>query len=454
MSQPGFNWSLAQIARATGGELHGADAQVNGVSTDTRTLRQGELFVALAGENFDGHAFIEIALQQGAVGVLVSRSVASECPHIIVSDTRVALGELASAWRQQFAIPLIAVTGSNGKTTVKEMLTAIMSVRHNTLATKGNLNNDIGVPLTLLRLHSEHQCAVIEMGANHAGEIAYLTTLARPQVALITNAGPAHLEGFGSLEGVARAKGEIYSGLSEQGMAVINDDDRFSDYWRSVCDGLAITGFGLKQASDITATWRASAAGSEMHIQTPVGETQLTLGLPGEHNIMNALAACAAALAAGATLADIKTGLQTLRGVAGRLQIRDGKSGSRIIDDTYNANPASLVAALEVLRNFDGQHFLALGDMGELGSNSEALHRQAGLQAREFGVKRLYAVGQLAARAAESFGEGAQHFEDQSAMINTIEQALAADVTLLVKGSRLAHMERVVQALGINGEAG
>lgn len=454
MSHLEFDWRLAQVAQATGGELRGADVPVSGVNTDTRTIRAGELFVALAGENFDGHAFVDTAVQQGAAGVLVNRPLATDCAQVIVPDTRLALGRLASAWRQQFAIPLIAVTGSNGKTTVKEMLTAIMSVRHNTLATQGNLNNDIGVPLTLLRLRAGHQCAVIEMGANHAGEIAYLTQLAQPQVALITNAGPAHLEGFGSLEGVAAAKGEIYGGLGAHGVAVINDDDRFAGFWRGLCRGKTVTGFGLRHASDVTASWQASGIGSEIVLQTKQGEIQLTLGLPGQHNVMNALAASAAAIAAGASLQDIKTGLESLRGVAGRLQIRYGKFGSRIIDDTYNANPASLHAALEVLGNFDGRHFLALGDMGELGGDAEALHREAGRTARAHGVNRLFTVGQLASRAAESFGADAQRFDEQPDMINAIEQALAEDVTLLVKGSRRARMERVVQALSANGEGG
>ena len=370
-----------------------------------------------------------------------------------MKDTRLALGMLANAWRRQFSIPLIAVTGSNGKTTVKEMITAIMSVRHNTLATQGNLNNDIGVPLTLLRLRSEHQCAVIEMGANHAGEIAYLTKLAAPQVAVITNAGPAHLEGFGTLEGVANAKGEIYGGLTGSGVAVINDDDQFAGMWRGLCEGKTVIGFGLRQSTDVTANWHASGTGSEINIKTSLGEIQVLLNLPGRHNVANALAASAAAIAAGATAHDIKAGLESLRGVAGRLQIMPGKSGSRIIDDTYNANPASLHVALEVLQNFSGRHFLAMGDMGELGGDAEMLHRDAGVQARAHGVNRLFTVGKLASRAAESFGQDALSFDDQPAMINAIEHELAADVTLLVKGSRLAHMERVVQALNKNGEA-
>lgn len=453
MSMSGFNWTLARIAHATEGELHGVDLPVSGVSTDTRSIREGDIFIALAGENFDGHRFVPQAVEHGAVAVIVSQPVDADCAQIIVKDTRLALGMLASAWRKQFTIPLIAVTGSNGKTTVKEMITAIMSVRHNTLATQGNLNNDIGVPLTLLRLHAEHQCAVIEMGANHAGEIAYLTKLAAPQVAVITNAGPAHLEGFGSLQGVAQAKGEIYSGLTGSGVAVVNDDDQFAAYWRGLCAGRTITGFGLQQTSDVTASWHAKDAASEIHLQTGLGEMRLTLHLPGRHNVMNALAASAAAIAAGATLDDIRSGLEGLHSVAGRLQIRPGKSGSRIIDDTYNANPGSLRVALEVLQNFAGRHFLALGDMGELGGETEILHRNAGIQAREHGVSRLYTVGKLASRAAESFGQDAQSFADQPALIDAIEQELAADVTLLVKGSRLAHMERVVQALSTNGES-
>jgi UDP-N-acetylmuramoyl-tripeptide--D-alanyl-D-alanine ligase len=454
MSDNGFHWNLRAIADAALGELHGQDLSVTGITTDTRHIGSGQVFVALVGERFDGHDFVEQACQQGAVAVVVSKPVACTCAQIRVDDTRLALGRIAQAWRKQFAIPLIAVTGSNGKTTVKEMLSAIMSLRHTTLFTQGNLNNEIGVPLTLLRLRAKHSCAVIEMGANHANEIAYLTKLAMPTVAIVNNAGAAHLEGFGSLQGVAQAKGEIYSGLNDSGIAVINMDDRFASLWQDLCVGKKVLRFGMDNAAEVMAHWQNNDSGSQIDLHTPQGDTQIKLALPGRHNVMNALAASAGALAAGASLSDIREGLQSMHSVAGRLQIKAGKSGSRIIDDTYNANPASLKVALDVLKNFAGRHYLALGDMGELGENTEQLHREAGQVARDSGVDRLYTVGKLARFAASSFGREAQSYDDQPSMISALSDDLNMEVTLLVKGSRLAHMENVVQALTNNGESG
>ena len=452
MTATGFSWRLHAIVEAARGELQGQDCEITGVSTDTRQIGPGQLFVALVGDRFDGHDFIEQACQQGAAAVVVSKPVHCNCTQILVKDTRIALGQIAQAWRKQFAIPVIAVTGSNGKTTVKEMLNAIMSVRHTSLYTLGNLNNDIGVPLTLLRLRKSDQCAVIEMGANHAGEIAYLTKLAMPSVAIVNNAGPAHLEGFGSLEGVANAKGEIYSGLTANGTAIINADDQFADLWKRLCVGKTILSFGLETPADISARWTATETGSKVDLHTPAGDVQLNLNLPGKHNVMNALAATAGALAAGASLNDIQRGLEAMQGVKGRLQIKSGKTGSRIIDDTYNANPGSFRVALDVLMNFSGRHFVALGDMGELGGNAKDMHREVGITTRNSGVDRLYTVGTLARFAAEGFGNDAYSFEDQSGMISALQRDLTHDVTLLVKGSRLAHMETVAQALTGNGE--
>ena len=447
-----FNWNLEAVAIAAHGELIGKDCVVTGISTDTRHIGPGQVFVALVGDRFDGHAFVAQACEQGAAAVVVSKPIDCACARIVVDDTRIALKQIAQAWRKQFAIPVIAVTGSNGKTTVKEMLSAIMSVRHNTLSTQGNLNNDIGVPLTLLRLRASHTCAVIEMGANHAGEIDYLTHLAMPSVALVNNAAAAHLAGFGSLEGVARAKGEIYGGLAKGGIAIINADDRFAPLWQKLCEGTHVLRFGLNSEAEVTADWRAIDSGSQIDLHTPQGGIQITLNLPGRHNVMNALAASATALAAGATLAEIRDGLQSMQSVAGRLQIKPGKAGSRIIDDTYNANPASLRVALDVLHHFRGRHFLALGDMGELGEDAEQLHREAGQEAKASGVDRLYTVGELAQFAANAFGHDAYSYEDHPSMISALHDELSTDVTLLVKGSRLAHMEKVVQALTNNGE--
>jgi len=452
MSQPSFVMALSEISDVVNGKLLGDDLTVRGVSTDTRQIEKENVFVALTGPNFDGHDFVASAMKAGATAVIVHQKLDVTCPQIVVDDTRIALGKMARAWRKKFALPVIAVTGSNGKTTVKEMLTAILSAEHSVLSTQGNLNNDIGVPLTLFRLGKQHQYAVIEMGANHPGEISYLTHIGCPDVAIITNAGPAHLEGFGDLEGVAKAKGEIYSGLGKHGVAVINADDQFSQLWRSYCTSYKVLTFALHNKADITATWRASNTGSSIAINTPEGEVTVNLQLLGKHNVMNALAATAGAMAAGTGLIEIKKGLESLKPVKGRLQIKPARAGGRVIDDTYNANPASLNAALDVLGHYAGEHYLALGDMGELGVDSEKLHREAGIQARNTGVDRLFTVGELAKHAAQSFGEQARSFNDQPAMITALSDEITSDVTLLVKGSRLMQMEKVVDALTLNGE--
>lgn len=452
MSNATFNWPLSQIARVTDGQLIGEDAIARGVSTDSRSIARGQLFFALVGPNFNGHDFISYAEQRGAVGVVVSEETKTTLNRVVVADTKRALGNLASAWRSQFNLPVIAVTGSNGKTTVKEMMASILSTTKTTLATQGNLNNDIGMPLTLLRLSNSHQAAVIEMGANHPGEIDYLSKLAKPTVAVITNAGPAHLEGFGSIEGVARAKGEIYAGLDAAGTAIINADDRYADYWRSLCVHLKVLTFGLSTDADVRAKYQTNLTHTELDMSTPAGRIQVKLPLLGVHNVTNALAATAACLAAGVDALAIKQGLENLQTVAGRLQMKKGKAGSRIIDDTYNANPASLRAALEVLHDLPGRHYLAIGDMGELGSDAEQLHRDAGKQARDTGVSRVYAIGKYAKYIAQSFGKDGQEYFDHSTMASAINNNLSSDVTLLVKGSRVMQMEKVVNALLANGE--
>lgn len=454
MSHSAFQWSLGEIAEAIGARLVGGDALIHGVSTDTRHIASGELFVALRGERFDGHQFISRAAQAGAAAIMVDAEADSELPQLVVQDTRLALGAMASAWRGLHDITLIAVTGSNGKTTVKEMIAAIAGVEAPVLATQGNLNNDIGVPLTLLRLRREHRFAVIEMGANHAGEIAYLTRLAQPDVALVNNAGAAHLEGFGSLEGVARAKGEIYEGLSEAGVAVINHDDAFADLWRAACAQHRCLSFALHADADITAHYELSAQGAVISLHSPQGECRFELAQLGEHNVMNALAASAAALAAGCALQSIRQGMRSIKAVPRRLQLKSGLNGSRIIDDTYNANPTSLGAALNAVRDFPGIHYLALGDMGELGGDSQVLHADAGAEARDSGIAHLYTLGDWAAYAADSFGEGARRFDEHNSMVAAIKQDLSPQVTLLVKGSRSAHMDKVVDALVDSGAGG
>ena len=442
----GFLMRLHEAAEALGARWAGEDVMLQGVSTDTRTLQAGQLFVALRGPHFDGHDYLAEAKAKGAAACMVEKPVAN-CPALIVSDTRLALGKLARAWRRYFAIPLLAVTGSNGKTTVKEMLASILAEQGDTLATRGNLNNDIGLPLTLFGLDARHASAVVEMGANHAGEIAYLTRLAEPTVAIITNAASAHLEGFGSLEGVARAKGEIFQGLGDNGTAIINADDRFASLWCELAKNNNQLSFGLHQSADVSACWQAGDGGSDMQVTTPDGEFQCKLALLGEHNVMNALAAIAAAQAADIPLAAIKGGLEAMQPVPGRLQLKPGINGSRIIDDTYNANPASLVAAIQVLAGFAGKKILVLGDMGELGEDALSLHAEAGRVAKTGGIDALYTVGAMSKAAAQAFGKGAQHFADQTNAITALLPELTPNVTVLLKGSRLSHMERVVDAL-------
>ena len=443
---------LGAAAQALHAQLLGGDAEFTGVNSDTRKLQPGELFVALQGPNFDGHDFVAQAQTLGAVGALTSRRVDGGLPQIVARDTRLALGELAAHWRRQFNIPLIAITGSNGKTTVKNMTAAILAQRGAGLVTQGNLNNDIGMPLTLLRLRAHDRFAVIEMGMNHLGEIEYLTNLARPTIALINNAAAAHLEGLGSVENVARAKGEIFSGLAADGVAVINADDRFADFWRGLAGARRVLTFGLDNAADVRGSFTPGTDAYEVQLTTPGGSIRMSLSLLGKHNVANALAAGAAALSAGATLEDIKQGLEKLRSASGRLEIKAGVGGARVLDDTYNANPGSLAAGLEVLREAQGERVLVMGDMGELGEAAPDIHRRVGEMARKVGVERFFAVGDLSKLAVASFGTGAQHFRDHDALVASLQKAMHADMTVLVKGSRMMRMERVVQGIVVTTE--
>lgn len=448
---------LSEAAAMAGGRLQGIDTVFESVSADTRSLQAGALFVALRGPNFDAHDFLEAAREQGAVAALVSRPAANTLPTIQVEDTRLALGRLAAAWRGRWSIPVVAVTGSNGKTTVKEMIAAILAQRGSVLATQGNLNNDIGVPLTLLRLRDEHRYAVIEMGANHTGEIAYVAQLARPTVAVVTNAGTAHLEGFGSLEGVARAKGELFQSLDEEGVAVLNADDRFAGLWAELIGTRRTVRFGLDQAADVSVV-----AGTEQMevsdllatyftLRTPSGDISIRLQLCGRHNVINACAAAAAALTASASIEDVQQGLASLQAVKGRLQLKLAGPDLRVLDDTYNANPASLRAALQVLAMARGRKILVLGDMGELGAGAEDIHGELGEEARAAGVEQLFTTGVLSRFTAQNFGAGARHFSTQQDLIAALREVLSGmatrPVTVLVKGSRRMQMERVVTAL-------
>jgi UDP-N-acetylmuramoyl-tripeptide--D-alanyl-D-alanine ligase len=448
---------LSEACESLDGTVHGEDVRFLGVSTDTRSLHRGQLFVALRGPNFDAHQFLPQAADAGAVAALVEQEAAAAMPFLRVSDTRAALGQLAATWRAQFNLPVIAVTGSNGKTTVKEMTAAVLAKAGPVLATQGNLNNDIGVPLTLFNLGAEHRYAVIEMGANHPGEIASLCAVARPTIATITLCAPAHLEGFGSVEGVAKAKGEIISGLPADGVAILNADDPYLDLWRSLAGNRRVLTFGLSSGADVSARINGGADPdrSRFMLVSRQAEIDIDMPLPGRHNVMNALAAAACTLAAGADLTAVRDGLHSMQPVKGRLVVKRAAGGARLIDDTYNANPSSLRAAIDVLVRYPGQHWLVLGDMGELGPQSQGLHHEAGTYAQSMGVGRLFAIGDLSRSAAAGFGAGAEHFTDLVSMTDALRAALASapadSVNLLVKGSRSMRMERVVQSL--TGEA-
>jgi UDP-N-acetylmuramoyl-tripeptide--D-alanyl-D-alanine ligase len=446
--------TLAVAATVLRGTLRGSDAEFSGVSTDTRTLAHGDLFVALVGPHFDGHGFVNEAAGKGAVGALVSRALEDKITTVQVADTRQSLGQLAAHWRCQFPIPVIAVTGSNGKTTVKNMIAAILNVAGPTLATQGNLNNDIGVPLTLLRLRKGDRHAVIEMGMNHPGEIDHLTRITCPTIALINNAAAAHLAGLGSVEAVAHAKGEIYAGLTVDGIAVINADDAYAGLWRELAAPHRVITFGLDRPADVSAECDLDAGGSTIHLKTPHGGISMRLSLLGRHNVLNALAASSAALAAGASLLDIQAGLEKLKSVSGRLEVKRGRNGARVLDDTYNANPGSLAAGVEVLKAAAGERVLVLGDMGELGEAARDIHRRVGLLAKSLGIERLYAVGELTQDVVEAFGNGAQHFASHEMLIESLCDCLHGDMTVLVKGSRLMKMERVVEGIVDNDSNG
>jgi UDP-N-acetylmuramoyl-tripeptide--D-alanyl-D-alanine ligase len=444
--------SLSQAAAAIGAKHIGADVTFDAVTTDSRAVQAGDLFIAIKGEHFDGHQFVKAALEQGAVAAMMARDVVAEAnsPALLVADTRLGLGQLAAFWRSQFEIPVVAVTGSNGKTTVKEMLASILrAAGGEVLATQGNLNNDIGMPVTMLRLRGEHRFAVIEMGMNHPGEIAYLSRLAQPDVALVNNAQAAHLEGLKSVAEVARAKGEIFEGLKPDGIAVINADDPHAEVWRQLAGTHRVLDFGLDQPAQVTGQYKLEVLGSELTLRTPGGECRVMLQVPGMHNVRNALAATAAAVALGISIDAIGAGLNQFSGVKGRLQHKAGLHGATLIDDTYNANPGSVRAAIAVLAAAPGKKVMVLGDMGELGPEGERLHAEIGEKAKQAGIDALYALGDLSRYAAASFGAGGRHFERIQELLAEVENLLAPEVTVLVKGSRFMQMERVVKSFEV-----
>ena len=442
-----FRASMSDCESMLDAELVGDDAEVRGVSIDTRTLAPGALFVAVRGERLDGHDFALEAAARGAAGLVVERVLDVPLPQLVVADATEALGALARAWLARHQLPVVAITGSNGKTTTREICRAILERLGPVLVTRGNLNNDFGVPLTLLRLSAEHRYAVIEMGASRAGDIERLCRICRPDVAVVTNTAAAHLEGFGDLDGVARAKGEIYRALGPHGQAVVNLDDPRAPALleAAAAAGARVRGFGVGEDADVR-----GVPGPDLRIDTLGTTLAARFALLGDHNGMNALAAVAAAqcldVQAGATIA----GLEAVRPFPGRLEDKDGFAGSRLIDDAYNANPASVRAAIGLLARLPGTRHLVLGEMLELGEESARLHADAGRLARRRGIERLWTLGDAAAAAAEAFGAGARTFDDARALARALRPELGARDVVLVKGSRGARMERVVEALGVD----
>jgi UDP-N-acetylmuramoyl-tripeptide--D-alanyl-D-alanine ligase len=443
---------LAEAAAALGGRTSGVDALFTGVSTDSRALKPGDLFVALRGERFDGHDFLAAAAAGGAAAIMVDRKYSGPypTPSLIVDDTRRSLGDLARSWRARFAPALVAVTGSNGKTTVKEMLAAIFR-RHAghdaVLATRGNLNNDIGLPLTLLELRHAHRWCAIELGMNHKGEIAYLAGIARPTVALVNNAQREHLEFMRSVEEVAAENGSVYDALPADGVAVINADDAHAPEFRRRVGARRTVEFGLESGA-VTGRYRPQGLSSDVSIATPAGEAKATLAIPGLHNVRNALAAAACAFAVGVPASTIAEGLSAFHPYTGRLQVKRAAGGATVIDDSYNANPDSVRAAIDVLASSPAPTALVLGDMGEVGEKGEEFHREVGEYARAKGVSQLLALGEATRYTVEAFGEGARHFDSVEDLVSNLKGN-----TVLVKGSRFMKMERVVAALTGSGGA-
>ena len=447
--------SLSDAAKVMQTQYEGEDTAFTGVSTDTRTIEKDQLFVALTGENFNGHEFIEAARQKGAAAALVSEQIESDLPHLTVSNTLTGMQMLAHNWRLKFDIPVVAITGSNGKTTVKELLGAILNAHYqDVLVTQGNLNNHIGVPLTLLRLTKAHQCAVIEMGMNHAGEISQLTHLAKPSVALVNNAMLAHVEAFDSVADVARAKSEIFEALDERGVAVVNADDENYPLFKQLAGSHKLIDFALDGDAQVTAKLDQRADPLEMVINSPIGSINCRLNLLGKHNARNALAAVGCAVALDIGLQSIKQGLESVMPVNGRLQLIKPDNGCLVLNDTYNANPDSMKAGIDVLADLTGSNkVLIAGDMGELGKTSAQLHRQIGRYARQKSIDEFLSFGPLMQHAAQAFGEHAFNTQDIDALILKAKEHFKSNAVMLIKGSRSMKMERVVAAL-VSSESG
>jgi UDP-N-acetylmuramoyl-tripeptide--D-alanyl-D-alanine ligase len=445
-----IHMSLRQAADLLECDTSQGDAVFTGITADSRQVNAGMLFAALPGEYFDGHDYIQQAEECGAVAVLASRNVDTVLPVLQVADVLTALGALAGYWRNQCSAKVIGITGSNGKTTVKEMIASILRQQGAVLATDGNFNNELGLPLTIFRLDDRHDFAVLEMGASNPGDIAYLAKIARPDIGVITNIGPAHLQGFITEEGVARAKGELYASLAEDGAAVFNANEPWLDLWQAINRAETVHYFGGNDENHI----QAQVGKKDVVVSTPVGDFSLQLPLPGRHNLTNALAATAVCMALDVPLADIKKGLEAVKPVRGRLSLVHSNSGWTVIDDTYNANPASLYAALQVLAGQSGEPWLVLGDMKELGDGSRKMHAELGDAARSLGVKRLFALGEASTATVEAFGDKAVHFKNRERLIEFLCSELKPGVACLVKGSRSMGMEHVVSAIShseVNG---
>lgn len=447
--------TLQNLARQLDGSLFGGDVSFQNLSTDTRTLSPGDAYLALTGDRFDGNDFVDQAKSKGAAAAIVSRESDVEIPQLRVSDTHSALAGIARENRLRSEAKVIALTGSQGKTTVKEMLAAILQCTAPTLFTQANLNNTIGVPLTLLRLEASHQFAVLEMGANAGGEIAFSVAAALPDIALITNASDAHIEGFGSLQGIVEAKGEILDTLGDTGTAILNADDPNVHAWINRAGNSNVVLFSLtdRQASYSAERVSLSANGNAtFQLRCPQGMLEIELKLLGKHNVLNAVAAAAAAMEAGASMQDVQSGLSALEPIKGRLCQHAGLNGSLLIDDSYNASPSSFRAAIDVLMSCAGNKILVAGDMKELGPDELAAHAEVGNYARQAGVQSLLAVGELSKQTVAAFGEGGMHYSNQEQLINACSTMANDTTTFMVKGSRGARMDLVVSALCNKGD--
>ena len=444
---------LSQIAAVLGCDAPVVDVVITGTAIDSRKVLLGSLFVAIAGEHVDGHDYIAAARQAGASAALVSVRQHDPLPQLVVTDVVQAFGVIAKFWRQQCAVKIVAVTGSNGKTTVKEMIAAILRQCGSVIATQGNLNNELGVPLTLTRIKASTDYAVIEMGANHRGEIARLVAMAQPQFSVINNVAPAHLEGFGNLLGVAKAKAEIFFGLADDGIGVFNADMDFVNEWKQVLANRKSLSFAIDNAADITAKdLQLDTSSSHFMVELADEYHYINVPLPGKHNVANALAAIAITHAMSIPAEAMVKGLATMAAVPHRLQLRQGLRQSQLIDDSYNANPGSYQQALATLATFSGEHWLVLGDFGELGADSGRLHTQMGIDAKNAGVERLWTVGVQSKNACQIFGDGAQHFDDIVTLETALKQAITKEVTCLIKGSRFMQLDKLADSLAEEGE--